>query len=50
MEKLVDYYTYCKECVHYKGKETDDPCDECLRFPVNEDTHKPVNFEPKEAK
>ena len=27
-----------------KVKDTEDPCDECLNKPVNEDSRRPVNY------
>lgn len=44
-EKIVDYQTYCPNCVHAGVKETDDPCNECLTTPVNLYSHKPVKYE-----
>lgn len=43
--KFVDYEIWCPKCKHYKEKETIDPCDECLTYPVNENSMKPINFE-----
>ena len=34
-----------------KVKDTEDPCDECLNQPVNEDSRRPVNYkEDKDGK
>ena len=46
--KEVYFCNYCKKCVHYEKDGFEDPCDECLQNAVNEYSHKPVNFEPKE--
>ena len=27
-----------------KVKDTEDPCDECLNQPVNEDSRRPINY------
>ena len=45
MLKLVDYNLYCSKCKHKDNKESEDPCYECLTIPVNEDSHKPRQFE-----
>ncbi len=44
-EKFVDFYKYCKKCKHKDKKEIEEPCDDCLEMPVNDDSHKPVLFE-----
>lgn len=44
-EKEVYYDLWCPKCKHFKTHEFEDPCDECLENPCNEDSHKPVNFE-----
>lgn len=46
--KLVNFYQYCKECKYKDIPENDDPCEDCLTNPVNEDSHKPVFFEEKD--
>lgn len=43
-EKEVYYHRYCRQCEYRNASEADDPCDECLAQPVNEDSHKPVYF------
>ena len=45
MLKLVDYNLYCPKCKHKDNKESEDPCYECLTISVNEDSHKPRQFE-----
>lgn len=47
MKKEVWYDEYCKNCVHWQLTEAEEPCDECLNEPVNEDSHKPLYFEEK---
>ena len=46
--KLVNFAEYCDKCKHYDLDGTEEPCNECLAYPVNQYTHKPVNFESKE--
>lgn len=46
--KEVKFWDWCEKCKYFKTPETEDPCDECLGYPGNEDSHKPVNFKAKE--
>ncbi len=43
----VRFDKYCKTCKHYKKKESEEPCDECLSNPTNLYSKKPVNWESK---
>lgn len=43
-DKIVYYNQYCKSCKFKNLPEADDPCDECLNNPVNEDSHMPVKW------
>ena len=45
--KEVYFNDYCKKCKYKDLKEDDDPCDECLSYPVNVFSHKPIKFEAK---
>lgn len=47
-EKEVNFEKYCKLCKYEKLKETLDPCNNCLDYPMNENTEKPVFFKEKE--
>lgn len=50
MQREVDFFTYCPQCEFTSKNEQDEPCEECLFYPYNEDSKKPVNFkEKKEA-
>lgn len=42
--KEVDYHKYCPKCEHHDTKETDDPCNECLTYPMNTQSHKPIHY------
>jgi len=42
-QKIVDF-SYCRYCEHYKKKESDLPCDDCLDNPVNTESARPVYF------
>jgi len=46
-EHIVRYDIWCKKCKHEKGRETEDPCDECLSYPVQINSRKPIKFEEK---
>ena len=48
IQKEVYFDQYCKTCKHFDKKEVDDPCDECLKNPVNTYSHKPTEWEEKE--
>lgn len=50
MEKIVDFYTWCRKCLHLGKDEAEEPCCSCLNWPVNEDSRKPVYFEEDEKK
>lgn len=47
MDKEVYFDVYCKTCEHKKLGENQEPCDECLSHPTNNDSHKPVKWEKK---
>lgn len=44
-ELFVEFDQYCKTCRHEKLAETDSPCDECLKHPVNTDSNVPFCYE-----
>lgn len=51
MEK--DYYEvffnqYCPLCEHREKNEYEEPCNDCLDYGWNVNSHKPVRFEKKE--
>lgn len=48
--KEVDYKTYCEKCVFQKLSESEDPCWDCLRQPVNEGTKKPTRYKEDEER
>ena len=45
----VNFDVYCEKCEHKEVKDTDDPCNECLDYPINQNSHKPVNYKSKDA-
>ena len=40
----VDFHEWCPKCEHFKLKEWEDPCHDCLNEPINEDSRRPVMF------
>jgi hypothetical protein len=47
--KIVDYHTWCQKCKHQKLDETKEPCNECLSYPINLNSTKPIKFTSKEG-
>lgn len=47
-QKIVDFNKYCNICQHKFTKDTEEPCNECLTHPTNENSYKPINY--KEVK
>lgn len=43
--KIVEFDKYCDRCKYKDNPAVEDPCNECLDNPVNEDSYKPVKFE-----
>ena len=45
--KEVYFDQYCKTCKHKDAKDEKDeePCAECLSYPTNLYSHKPINYE-----
>ena len=43
-EKEVRFDLFCRYCKHQTLLGSEDPCDECLNSPSNEDSMRPVNF------
>lgn len=46
--KIVFFDIYCHKCKHWDSDELEDPCNECLTYGGNFDSHKPVNYEPSD--
>ena len=42
--KEVKFNEYCDKCVNKNTDEYEMPCDECLEYGYNEDSHKPIHF------
>ena len=50
IEKIVEFDKYCKTCQHCDLDEKFDPCHDCLNYPVNTNSKKPVNYKEDEKK
>lgn len=48
--KEVDFFTYCRKCRYSTTFEDEEPCEECLKHPVNLYSRKPVKFESADGK
>ena len=46
IEKFVDFKTDCKYCKHKDDADYMDPCNFCLDTPVNDNSERPICFEP----
>lgn len=46
-EKQVWFDKYCSTCQNAALDESKDPCNECLTYPVNTNTHVPVLYKEK---
>ena len=48
--KEVFFDVYCPKCKYKADNESnpESPCYDCLDTPVNQDSHKPVNWKPME--
>lgn len=46
--KEVLFSEYCKKCRYKDLEGTEEPCNECLEYGSNLNSHKPVKFEEKE--
>ena len=45
MMKLVEFDKWCGSCINCNKKEVEEPCNDCLGNPVNDDSHKPIHWE-----
>ena len=46
--KEVYFDLYCPTCRYRETSEEEDPCRECLTYPSNVESHKPVNWKSAE--
>ena len=45
--KEVHFDEWCPKCEYWGVDEYEDPCNECLNYPCNEYSHKPLNWKEK---
>ena len=45
----VYYDYYCPRCVHENVEMWDDPCENCLKNPMQPHSHKPLEYQPKQG-
>lgn len=50
VEKIIDFDKYCKTCKHCDVVGYEDPCNDCLDNPVNNNSKKPIHYEEDEKK
>lgn len=48
VSKEVYFNEYCPKCEYEKSPDSEDPCNECLTYPSQPYSHKPMNFKEKE--
>lgn len=48
--KIVEFAEYCSTCKYSPLRGEEEPCNECLTNPVNEDSHKPIKYEYEDKK
>lgn len=41
----VRFDVFCQSCKHYKKEGYEDPCNECLEYPMLANTAKPLNYD-----
>lgn len=54
-EHFVEYEKYCETCMFRDLKKNEngdepEPCNECLTYPVNTDSRKPIKYIKREEK
>ena len=46
-DQEVYFDQYCESCLYKDRPEKCDPCNECLDYGFNDQSHKPMNWEEK---
>ena len=49
IDREVRFDIWCQRCKHYQTPEEKEPCDECLEYPYNTQSSKPVKWEDKDS-
>lgn len=44
----IEFNKYCKKCIYYDKKESEEPCYECLMSSEGIQSKKPIKFKEKE--
>lgn len=47
IDKEVYFDEWCPKCKYHDTDESEDPCDTCLEYPSNVNSHKPIEFKEK---
>lgn len=50
IDREVRFDKYCKTCRYKDTPEVEDPCNECLDYPVNSYMEVPIHWEPGDGK
>ena len=45
---MVDFNKYCRTCKYKDFNECDDPCNDCLDYPTNVNSERPLRYEADE--
>lgn len=48
IDREVRFDIWCSTCKNEKAPEDEDPCYECLNYPVNQYSEKPIKWEEKD--
>ena len=48
-KKEVYFCEWCRKCKYGPLQEHEEPCCECLNYPMNENSHKPVKYKEAEG-
>ena len=48
VDKEARFDLYCHKCKYHLTKEEDDPCRDCLNYPYNAHSQKPVRYKEDE--
>lgn len=43
--KIIEYDAWCPKCKYYEIPEAEDPCNECLNTPAQDESHKPIKYD-----
>lgn len=49
IDKEVHFDEWCPKCINWTKREYEEPCDDCLNYPCNQNSTKPLNFREKNS-